>query len=109
MAQFVGYFEDDVEFAEGPFVVVDIFGYRIEVEYKGAKCPALPDVSIYRLREALGHPWGKTTNRDLAIKMCDELNALVREERIVLHPNGKCWVCPEHDPILQKKSHEYSE
>lgn len=49
MAKYVGYFEnfetpeeESEAFSQGPFVVVDANGYRIEAQVKGNKCPALP-------------------------------------------------------------------
>lgn len=52
MAQVVGYWEDNVVYREGPFVVVELGDgddYRVEVENKTSekKTPCLPDSSIY--------------------------------------------------------------
>lgn len=90
MAQRVGYWDDNVEFTEGPFVVVGIHGYRIECELKGHHCPVIPDCTIYTFMERLG--WkGKTLDVDLAERVCDGLNALVREGAIVLSEKGS-WI-----------------
>lgn len=94
MAQIVGYFENFVEYTEGPFVLVNANGWRIEVELKGHYCPVLPDVSIYNTREKLGWPLGKTDDFKKAERVCNELNAMVKRGEIVLHPKGY-WVLPE--------------
>ncbi|HEY7415242.1 MAG TPA: hypothetical protein VH593_08625 [Ktedonobacteraceae bacterium] len=91
MAVKVGYFQDNYDgiYDEGPFVLVDAFGWRIEQE--GPTCPYLPDSSIYELRKLLG--WttdGKTNDTTLAEKVCDELNAMVKRGEIV-NKNG-LWV-----------------
>lgn len=95
MARIVGYFEDfetperEAEaFSEGPFVLVNARGWRIEVQSEGSKCPVLPDLSIYKLKEELGWPVGKTDDRDLAERVCDDLNRMVREGDIVKDDNG---------------------
>ena len=90
MAQIVGYFEDDVIFTEGPFVLVDIWGWRIEVELKGHNCPVLPHISIYKIREQLDWDLGKTENTELATRVCDQLNQMVRDGEIVL--KGNIWM-----------------
>lgn len=91
MAQIIGYFEDDIVLTEGPFVICDPCGngWRIEVELKGHKCPVLPDASIYRIEERLGLH-GKTNNQKQAEMVCDTLNRMVRDGKIVL--DGKIWV-----------------
>lgn len=89
MAQRVGYFEDDVLYAEGPFVMVNANGWRVEVEMPGHHCPVLPDTSIYELRSQLGWPAGKTDDVALAERVVDQLNAMVREGKIVL--DGRIW------------------
>lgn len=93
MAQVVAYFDDDVVFEEGPFVICNARGngWRIEVEQKGCKCPVLPDISIYRyLGESVKWPL-----REDAEAVCDQLNKMVKEGKIVLDEN--VWVVkPEH-------------
>lgn len=91
MAQVIGYFEDNVTFIEGPFVICNPCsnGWRIEVEQMGCLCPVLPDVSIYPLIEKLGLI-GKTFDRSKAEAVCDALNALVKKEKIILIDNT--WI-----------------
>lgn len=93
MAQVVGYFEDNVVFTEGPFVICNPWGngWRIEVEMKGHECPVLPDMSIYPTIERLGLK-GKTHDMKQAELVCDLLNQMVRGKRIVLI--GATWVLP---------------
>jgi hypothetical protein len=99
VAQVVGYFEDGFEdgtkYVEGPFVMVEANGWRVEAEVVGNKCPCLPDVSIYRAleKETTFSPH-KTNDIELAKARTDWLNRQVREGKIVL--NGKIWVYPKH-------------
>lgn len=95
MAQVVAYFEDNVVFEEGPFVICNPLGngWRIEVELKGHHCPVLPDLSIYKIREKLGWGPGKTEDRELAERVCNALNQMVRDGKILLR--GRIWVYPE--------------
>ena len=91
MAQIVGYYQDNVTFEEGPFVAVDAWGWRIEVEQKGAKCPVLPDRSIYNaLRRHKGKKPGKLDTFEEIAPYVDWLNQMVREGKITLE--GRCWV-----------------
>lgn len=93
MAQQVGYYENNVEFTEGPFVIVNAGGWRIEVELKEHHCPVLPDSSIYRLcGDRLGHPLTKLHFYESAVELCDWLNQEVERGTIVL--NGRGWICP---------------
>jgi hypothetical protein len=97
MAQEIGYWEDNVTYEEGPFVVCRLWGdsgWRIEVENKGGKCPILPDLSISRLRDSLGHE-KCTHNKLLICSYCDELNHLVKTGDIKMHEKGY-WYCPKH-------------
>lgn len=82
MAQVVEYFENNVVFAEGPFVICNPFcnGWRIEVELKGHLCPILPDSSIYEIMNRLGMV-GKTMDKELAKRVCDTLNQINGTER----------------------------
>lgn len=99
MAQEVGYYDNDVTFTEGPFVICrmgppggPITGWRIEAEMKGNLCPVIPDYSIYQVERMLGMTSG-TTDRNLAVKVCDELNQMVRNGQIILDPKyGKSWI-----------------
>jgi hypothetical protein len=97
MAQEVSYWADDVTYEEGPFVICNPAqnGWRIEVENKGGRCPVLPDLSIVRLRDSLGHEKGKTHNKSLISSYCDVLNRLVKVGVIELHEKGY-WYCPKH-------------
>ena len=89
MAQEVRYFQNNPEFTEGPFVIVNVNGWRIEVELAGYHCPVLPSTSVLRIVDKLGLH-GKTNNRELAAMVCDNLNARVRAGEIVLRHNT--WV-----------------
>jgi hypothetical protein len=94
MAQRVGYFQDNVEYTEGPFVHCDFVcnGYgRIECEMKDHHCPVLPDSSIYDLLKFEKDYVGG--ERDRTIELVDWLNEQVSLGRIVL--DGRVWVCPE--------------
>lgn len=95
MAQQVGYFEDFASprrrheaYSEGPFVIVNPLGngWRIECEVKDGKCPVLPDLSIYHLRDHAGFPEGKFDLQEDAERLCDFLNQQVREGNIVRDP-----------------------
>jgi len=78
-----------------PFVVAEVSGgcYRIEVELMGWPTTVLPDTSIYKIMEQGGSCpplWGNTWKRDVVQRVCDHLNKLVAEGRIVL--NRGWWV-----------------
>lgn len=52
MAQIIRYFENNVEYTEGPFVLTKLNSYddyRLEVELKDHHCPVLTGLSIDRL------------------------------------------------------------
>ncbi len=100
MAQRVGYFEDDVEYKEGPFVMVEASGWRIEVELKEHHCPVLPDTSIYKLLEANGYDPYKTNDTQKAEEKVDFLNRKVKEGIIMLEPGTKHWYCPEFSTVM---------
>lgn len=91
MAQTVRYYEDNVEFEEGPFVVCHMSDdrYRIEVELKNHKCPVLPDPSVCRWLDQNGLVWN-THRRTFVERYCDNLNEMVRQGQIVLEDNS--WV-----------------
>jgi hypothetical protein len=86
MAQAVGYFQDDVVFEEGPFVICNALGngWRLEVEQKGVKYPVLPHGSIYDLVKKRFGLNGKTNDRDVIAKICDSLNQMARDKEILL-------------------------
>lgn len=95
MAQVVGYFEDfhteerrAEAYSEGPFVLVNVNGWRIEVEYEDAPHPCMPDSSIYKLKRKLGMEFGKTHDKQLAESVCDALNRMVKDGRIVRTESG---------------------
>jgi len=93
MAQCVGYYEDDVVYEEGPFVLVSAGGWRIEAEVKGHKCPALPDLSIFRLIKNHFGDYQKSSNLKKVEERCDFLNKMVKSGDIVLD-NGQ-WISPK--------------
>ena len=100
MAQEVGYFENFPVFEEGPFVIVNANGYRIEVERKNHKCPVLPHNSVSDiLWGELGYK-GKT-GREHAAELCDKLNQMVKDGRIVLR--GDWWVAAGSDADQEDK------
>lgn len=91
MAQEVGYFEDNVIYTEGPFVICNPLGngWRIEVEAKGVNSPILPHSSIYDLMQKRFKHWGKTNSRAEIVRICDALNELVRKDEINRDPTGQ--------------------
>ena len=86
MAQQVGYRENNVEYTEGPFVIVNAGGWRIESELKGHQCPVLPgsDIIAFINKENGGVLKGSLEQMS---KVCDKLNALVDVGEILLHRN----------------------
>ncbi len=94
MAQFVGYFEDDVTYTEGPFVVVNANGYRIEVENKKSekKCPCLPPLDIYTLCELYNKTCHKNDDHTIIAATVDWLNQQVKDGVIVLNEKGYWYV-----------------
>lgn len=91
MAQRVGYFDNDVTYTEGPFVIVPANGWRIEVDH-GGRCPVLPHTSIYRRLRRNGMDFGKTSE-DVQASVCDWLNELVRQGKLVKTDHG--WISPD--------------
>ena len=91
MAQTIGYLEDNVTLTEGPFVICNPLGngWRIEVELKGFECTVLPDASIYEVMKNLGL-CGWTNDKEQAEMVCDVLNLMVQQGRIVLE--GNWWI-----------------
>lgn len=92
MAQEVSFFKNNVEYTEGPFVIVSVSGsWRIEAELKGHHCPVLPHDSILELIKGIAlRPTGLNGTREEAAHICDVLNARVRHGLIVLE--GISWV-----------------
>lgn len=89
MAQIVGYMEDNVEYSEGPFVLVHIGGWRIEAELKGHNCPVLPDPDIYKYLEVRGRLAHKWHIKEEIAASVDFLNEEVRKGNIIL--KGRVW------------------
>jgi hypothetical protein len=85
MAQKVDYYEDNVEYQGGPFVVC-VLGpgndFRVEVELKGHKCPVLPQSSIYEMMKEIDFD-GRTNDLKKINLVVDALNAFVKTGRIV--------------------------
>ena len=96
MAQHVRYFEDNVEFKEGPFVVVEINGFRVECELKGWHCPVMPDTTIYQFLRAHGLDASKHWKAEEIEKQVDFLNQKVKEGVITLR-DGAWWGA---DPVF---------
>ena len=89
MAQRVGYFQDTTEcYSEGPFVMVNAGGWRVEVGNKDMKCPTLPDCSIYGFLREQHLPDGKTDDEALAACIVDYLNAKVKDGTLVVNKYG---------------------
>lgn len=88
MAQKVGYWQDDVDYSDGPFVICSFFGKsRIEVECKGSRCPIVINSSI----RALLLENGRTT--EASNENVDWLNDQVVDDVIILSDHG-CWIWP---------------
>lgn len=101
MAQRVGYFEDVETFDEGPFVMVWVGSrWRIENQFEGNRCPALPDLSIYRMLDVERRRPRPASDEDGIASDVDWLNEQVRLGRIV--QDASTWVCPAYD--IQKGS-----
>jgi hypothetical protein len=87
MAQTVGYYENNVQYTEGPFVVTTTRGrwYRIEAQKDGHQEPVIPEPSIMEVIYRLGG-YGSASRT----AVCDTLNRMVRTGQIV-KTNG-VWV-----------------
>jgi hypothetical protein len=98
MAQRVGYFQDTKDcYSEGPFVMVNACGWRVEVGNKDMKCPCLPDSSIYGFLREKHLPDGKTDDEALAVCVVDYLNAKVKDGTLVINKYGfPIWELYEH-------------
>lgn len=98
MAQTVGFFEDYPErgnpnvYSEGPFVVciLPFNGYRIEVQMDDHKCPVHTHHSVYEIEKGMKGP-GNTTDYSKAVRVCDALNQMVKEGKIVKNSVG-LWI-----------------
>lgn len=94
MAQHVGYFANHVLLTEGPFVIVNVHGWRIEVDRARSQCPGLTSRAVHDLtRHVYGFP-GKVASCAQAEAVCDHLNQLVRTGLIVYDEATDTW-----DPI----------
>lgn len=93
MAQEVGYFETDITFKEGPFVVCNPMnnGWRIEAQMDGRNESVLPDSSIYNIEKKFGLI-GRPINKEPVAEVCDILNQMVRGGLIV--KKDGVWICP---------------
>jgi len=76
MAKLVGYFDDNVTFDEGPFVLTNPLnnGYRVEVQIKESGTPVLPAVCIYEFLELNGFDPCKSRDIEKAKAKVDFLN-----------------------------------
>ncbi len=89
MAVRVGYFQDTNDcYTEGPFVMVNASGWRIEVGHKDMKCPTLPDCSIYGFLREKGLPDGKTDDEALCACIVDYLNTKWHDGTLVNNKYG---------------------
>jgi hypothetical protein len=98
MAQIVEYMQENVRYEEGPFVVVHLPnnpylhlgpGYRIEAECKYDNISVLPHSSINSIMQQYGSG-GKFREKKYALLMCDLLNRMVHERKIVLRRGN--WI-----------------
>lgn len=89
--QHVSYWQNDIEYAEGPFVVCDLPGqaYRIEAEMLDHHTSVYTHHSVYEVQRQLGMV-GNTDNRTLVDGVCGVLNRMVTEGKIVRL--GREWV-----------------
>jgi len=89
MAQVVGYYQNNVEYEEGPFVITSLSnGYRIEVEMPGHHCPVLPNTCVYTVMKRLGMDgWSP---KEVAARVCDHLNAMWASDLIILEDKTYC-------------------
>lgn len=90
MAQIFGFFEDNTEYTEGPFVVVVCGGYRIEMELKGHNCSVVTNNSIDRYLEKNGFDYHKSNDKEKICGIVDWLNDEVKKGNIILQ-EGR-WV-----------------
>lgn len=95
MAQIVGYFQNNVEYTEGPFVYSTIG--RVEVELKGHHCPVLCDPSIYHMLQAEREDYrqGAHVIFEKLEPVIDWLNQQVILGRIQCKENGS-WVAVQY-------------
>jgi len=97
MAQEVGYYEDNVVYTEGPFVICNPLGngWRIEAELKGCPCPVYPDMSIDALVKRVFGYSGKWPTKEQATEVCDWLNSKVWVNEIILKDSN--WIALKNE------------
>lgn len=92
MAVRVGFFEDtDQCYAEGPFVMVNAGGWRVEAGSAGTKCPTMLHSSVYRFIEKSGFRSGKHADDTKCAEVVDFLNTKVKEGVITKDQYGT-WI-----------------
>lgn len=112
MAQRVGYFQNtDDCYSEGPFVMVQACGWRIETGKTGDKCPTLPDISIYGFLREKGLPEGKYDDEDMAEAIVNFLNAKTKDAKSnggynTLTFNGFMWIWEPYEQMVEMKRWE---
>ncbi len=93
MAQWVGYYDDNIVYVEGPFVIcggpVGAKVGRIECEFKGHHTCVTPHASVRPLIDT------KRRERVSKAAIVDYLNSEAREGRIVCNKDG-VWVVKEN-------------
>jgi hypothetical protein len=106
MAVRVKYFENTRDcYSEGPFVMVNACGWRVEVDYSQG-CPALPDNSIYYFIRENGLPDGKHEEA-LCASIVDFLNAKVKDGTLIKDPKyGLTWIWEPYEQIMEMKRWE---
>lgn len=85
MAKRVKYYQNNEPemYAEGPFVMTDANGWRIEVGCDLTNCPIIPDSSIYDLLHQNSMRVDKSSDPEVIAKSVDWLNDQVRGGKVV--------------------------
>lgn len=83
MAQIVGYYENDIIYTEGPFVMVNANGWRIEVQSLVDSFSVCPNSFIYKLLDDQGLERVKCNEKEKIEKSVDWLNKQVRKGTII--------------------------
>lgn len=104
MAVRVGYFQNTRDcYSEGPFVMVNANGWRIEVDCS-SDAPTLPDNSIYYFIKDKGLPSGKFDDEALCACIVDYLNAKVKDGTLIKDPkHGLTWIWEPYEQIMEMK------
>jgi hypothetical protein len=106
MAIRVGYFQNTKDcYSEGPFVMVNANGWRIEVGCAEMHCPTLPDNSVYAFLRDRGLPDYKTDDEALCECVVDYLNAKVKDGTLVRRDNNWLWEIYDACPIHLRDNH----